>query len=1081
MNKLLLLLLFPFTLLSQGEFNQWRFGNGAGLNFNSGNPSVVYSSISSSEAAASVADCYGNLLFYTDGQTVWGSNNSRMDEGYDLDGVGAAYPPTQGALIVKRPNSSSIYYIFTASDIYGVKYSVVNMAANGGAGKVIQKNVKVSSQLSQKLGVTYHQNGEDIWVVTHYEGSNTYESFLVTQTGISPTSVKSSTGPVFTSSHGEIKFNQQGTKVGAVVQDQNLITLADFNNATGVISNAYAIQGAYDSPHGCEFSPSGSKFYVSAWGGNGGVIQFQVSGSNSATLNGTRRRISGSFSPNGSLQLAPNGKIYVAHSPELFSANSWLGVINFPENTGTAAAFDRTGVNLGSASSTWQLSNVTLTNNNIPVPKDIVAQNFCFQDETSFGLTNETGVVDILWDFDDPSSGVNNFSSMLSPEHIFSSPGTYTIKVTITNVCDIEEYNHVVEIIEGPKSNLDSLNVCQFTPTSIGFSPEIGVDYKWIPSQGLSSATSSNPVFNSAGLSGDKFVYDLTSTSAEGCVFYDTLVINLYDIEKAGEDQYMCPGFGVELGVDSGVVNALWTGSNINDPNSLIPTVTPVLTTEYYVELTDTNGCVSKDTVLVEVNPIVPVNAGDIGAICFGDSILIGEDISPDRTVFSWSDPNFVENEDQPITSAFPQTSQWFYLLASIDTCSTLDSVFVAVNSLPNVQIQPEDTIVCYDDSVYYTGTGAKEYTWYSYGKISSYDSLNMVVGYNTTDIVLIGVDSNGCVNSDTTSLEVLPLPEIMISNDTAICIGQEATLSVSGGADYLWLNNELLGETETSQNIKPAETKTYKVKVTGLNGCYDVANVEVIVNSLPVVNLMSDTLICKESDAYLWATGGNVYQWSPADYLNQTNIANPISKPDAPILYQVIVIDENGCIDSAETSISLNDNPEAAFDFDYIPSCAGFEVQFRDSSVLVDTYIWDFGNGNTSSEKNPFVIFEFGTQASSNLIVGNNGICFDTASVNFNWKKISEFIDVFVPNIITPNSDGKNDCFEVILPDEFVDCADYEIFNRWGMKVYDSKEFKTDFCGFNAYNNQELSEGTYYYTLLIGDYQLNGFVTIVR
>ncbi len=1077
MNKLLLLLLFPFILLSQGEFNQWRFGNGAGLNFNSGTPSVVYSSISSSEAAASVADCYGNLLFYTDGETVWRSDNKEMDQGYDLDGVMPESRPTQGALIVKRPKSSSIYYIFTASDIYGVKYSVVNMAANGGAGKVIQKNVKLSSQLSQKLGVTYHQNGEDIWVITHYERSNVYESFLVTQTGVSPLSVMSAVGPIHRSSHGEIKFNQQGTKVGAVVQDQHLITLADFNNSTGVVSNVFAIDSDYGKPHGCEFSPSGSKFYVTAWGSNGGIIQFNVGSNNLTTLTSNRRKVSGSFKPRGSLQLAPNGKIYVTSE-----ASNYLGVINFPENTGNSVSFDSKGVKLETGtSSTWQLPNVTLTNNNIPQPKEILSANYCFGDETSFTLSNETGVVDILWNFDDPSSGAENYSSMLNPNHVFSSPGVYNVKVTISNVCDVEEYNQVIEITEGPKSNLDSISVCQKTPTLIGILSEVDVEYQWTPSDGLSSTNSSNPEFNSTGLVGNEFVYYLASSFNGGCVFNDTLVIDLLDVEKAGEDQYMCPGFGVELGVDSGVVNALWTGANIDDPNSLTPTVTPVLTTEYYVELTDTNGCVSKDTVLVEVNPIVPVNAGDIGAICFGDSILLGEDVSPDRTVFSWSDPNFVENEDQPITSAFPQTSQWFYLLASIDTCSTLDSVFVAVNSLPNVQIQPDDTIVCYDDSVYYTGTGAKEYTWYSYDKISSYDYLDMVVGYNTTDIVLIGVDSNGCVNSDTTSLEVLPLPEIMISNDTAICIGQETTLSVSGGADYLWLNNELLGETETSQNIKPAETKTYKVKVTGVNGCYEVANVEVIVNSLPVVNLMSDTLICKESDAYLWATGGNVYQWSPADYLNQTNIANPISKPDAPILYQVIVIDKNGCIDSAETSISLNDNPEAAFDFDYIPSCAGYEVQFSDSSVLADTYIWDFGNGNTSSEKNPFVIFEFGTQASSNLIVGNNGICFDTASVNFNWKKISEFIDVFVPNIITPNSDGKNDCFEVILPDEFVDCADYEIFNRWGIKVYDSKEFKTDFCGFNAYNNQELSEGTYYYTLLIGDYQLNGFVTIVR
>ena len=75
MGKILLLLFSPLLLLGQGEYNQWRFGYGSGLDFNSGFPIVVESSIQSSESAASVSDCSGQLLFYTDGETVWSSNN----------------------------------------------------------------------------------------------------------------------------------------------------------------------------------------------------------------------------------------------------------------------------------------------------------------------------------------------------------------------------------------------------------------------------------------------------------------------------------------------------------------------------------------------------------------------------------------------------------------------------------------------------------------------------------------------------------------------------------------------------------------------------------------------------------------------------------------------------------------------------------------------------------------------------------------------------------------------------------------------------------------------------------------------
>ena len=148
---------------------------------------------------------------------------------------------------------------------------------------------------------------------------------------------------------------------------------------------------------------------------------------------------------------------------------------------------------------------------------------------------------------------------------------------------------------------------------------------------------------------------------------------------------------------------------------------------------------------------------------------------------------------------------------------------------------------------------------------------------------------------------------------------------------------------------------------------------------------------------------------------------------------------------------------------------------------MLADSYEWVFCDGNSSGEASPYHIFNFGTNVSTILIAGNNDICFDSLQISFEWKNISEFIDVFSPNIITPNNDGRNDCFEVIVPDEFIECTNYKIYNRWGMKVHDTKEFMNNFCGINAYNNKEVSSGTYYYTIEIGDYLVNGFVQVER
>jgi gliding motility-associated-like protein len=1049
------------------------------LDFNGESSVVVKSSIQSVETAASVADCYGELLFYTDGETVWGSENSRMDGGFDLRGVGSSYPSSQGALIVKRPNSPSIYYIFTASDIYGVNYSIINMQANAGQGKVIQKNINLSGSLTQKLGVTYHQNGKDIWVITHYQNSNVYECFLVTKTGVSPSTIKSITGPEFTSSHGDIKFNQQGTKVGAVVQDQSLITLADFNNSTGKVSNSYGIIGQYNNPHGCEFSPSGNKFYVTAWGTNGGVIQFKVTGSNSTTLSENEVNISGAFKPSGSLQLAPNGKIYVAHEPGLLSTRSYLGIINFPEKNGSSAVFKRKGVDLGRSGSSWELPNVTLTNKEVPELNQIKVEQFCFNSETKFNLNSLKGIIDVTWNFDDPSSGVFNYANEFDPSHTFSSPGSYLVKATVQNNCAVEEYYKTVVIDEGPISSLNSLSTCSLTDTEIGFSPKVSITYSWNPPEGLSATNVSNPIFNSNGLEGDKFQYTLISSSPGGCKFKDTLDIQLYKKEKALGDQILCPGFGVTLSVDSGVSSAKWEGISIKGLNSLSPYVNPSFSSDYVVELTDTNGCVLIDTVFVDVNPNVLVDAGIDTSVCIGDSIAIGNDISRDSTFFSWDPGLLVVDSTSGETFSFPKSSQWFYLTAVNDTCSSKDSIFIKVNELPDVFIAPDDTSVCFDDTISFSANANLDYNWFQNELFIKSGNEYQLISDNSTNIILEGIDSNKCKSRDTSVVTVLPLPDIKTNNDTAICIGQGLNLFVSGGDDYIWLNNELTGVLDSFVFVFPEKTLSYKVKANGNNGCYALDSIQVIVNSLPSVRLMKDTLICKGSNAYLWATGGVNYSWSPSTFLNRTIGNQVLSIPKIPISYEVVVTDSNGCVDSAETSVSLNDVPIADFSFNYIPSCAGFEVQFSDSSLLTDTYQWIFGDGTTSNQMNPYHIFNFGTNVSTVLTVGNNGICFDKANVDFEWKNISEFLDVFLPNIITPNNDGINDCFEVIVPKEFVECTHYEIYNRWGMKVYDTKEFKNNFCGINAYNNKEVSAGTYYYTVEVGDYLLNGFVKV--
>lgn len=143
LKKIILVLAASLCLLAgsyaQKEANFWYFGEYAGLNFGLGVPvALTDGALDTGEGCSSISTGSGNLLFYTDGTTVWNKNHQVMENGTGLHGHSSS---TQSGLIVPNPSNTNIYYIFTvdAKDnnlFYGLQYSVVDISANGGLGRV---------------------------------------------------------------------------------------------------------------------------------------------------------------------------------------------------------------------------------------------------------------------------------------------------------------------------------------------------------------------------------------------------------------------------------------------------------------------------------------------------------------------------------------------------------------------------------------------------------------------------------------------------------------------------------------------------------------------------------------------------------------------------------------------------------------------------------------------------------------------------------------------------------------------------------------------------------------------------------
>ena len=195
---------------SQNQSNVWYFGNHAGLSFTDSSVTVLTDGLINNTPSSTISDSAGNLLFYTNGDSVWNASHIPIANGFGLaDGSPHLLVST---IITPKPGTLFEYYIFTLiriSSDYTLSYSLVNMSLNGGAGEVTWKNVLVMDSTSTRLTAIRHGNGEDLWLVTQQTNSSLYQAFHISDAGIG-TPVVSDIPPSWFDERGQFKASPDG-------------------------------------------------------------------------------------------------------------------------------------------------------------------------------------------------------------------------------------------------------------------------------------------------------------------------------------------------------------------------------------------------------------------------------------------------------------------------------------------------------------------------------------------------------------------------------------------------------------------------------------------------------------------------------------------------------------------------------------------------------------------------------------------------------------------------------------------------------------------------------------------------------
>jgi hypothetical protein len=321
--------------------DNWYFGQHCGITFVFGDPEPLEEGgqLSTVAGCSTISTPAGQPLFYTDGLTVWDRYHAQMANG---DGLLGGRWASQSALIVPKPGSSTVFYVFTVpeapNDTVGLNYSVVDMSLMDGLGAVVAdgKNTKIMNSCSEQLTAVSHANRTDIWVIARPAGTNQFHAFLVTSEGVNHTPTISSAGTsldfIFhTMNHGCLKASPTGDALAMTYYADRLVELYDFNNATGEVTNAVSVDDL-SLPYGVEFSVDGKVLYVMSVGK--ALYQYDLTAGDIA---GSKVEV-GTPTQGGGLQLGPDGRIYVALLNE-----PRLGVIESPTRLGVACSYNDHG------------------------------------------------------------------------------------------------------------------------------------------------------------------------------------------------------------------------------------------------------------------------------------------------------------------------------------------------------------------------------------------------------------------------------------------------------------------------------------------------------------------------------------------------------------------------------------------------------------------------------------------------------------------------------------------------------------------------------------------------------------------
>ena len=596
--------------------------------------------------------------------------------------------------------------------------------------------------------------------------------------------------------------------------------------------------------------------------------------------------------------------------------------------------------------------------------------------------------------------------------------------------------------------------------------------------------------------------YQVTMTDGNGCKTDTNIVVDLYPALTVfvSESPESCKGANglITLSVNSAKpssVKYIWNG---------LPYTTPSLSGlkmgTYRVTIQDTL-CTLDTTILIKTTDgLVADFEIQSYDTCSRTATFADLSFVENGTIASieWEIPKLsVKSSNALFTYTFPdpptdQSIEYSVRLTvtTENNCVKMAELPIRVYPSPKVKIDGEN-LVCVGDSTYLIAVPLKskfvEHIWKWQNEQNEMqtavgDSLKI---YGKGVYYLTSSNTENCPTSDLTTVFEAPVPHIDItSTNWETCEKKNGSIQISPQnvvepVKFMWNT----GRTQdTTDRIVQLSSGKYDVKIIDGNGCKADASITVDAYPLPfIAGVEIVTEKCHREDGEIHLTVHSAsptsltYQW---EGFNNTTASLTHIKSGT---YKVSIQDSLCTIDTI-ISIGHVDGPTADFELSSYNVAINNPFTVTDmSSGSVNTWNWNMGDGNTKTGKEVIHSYiESGNYKIYLEIVDENG-CMDTAS-----KMIHIFkLEVYIPNMFTPNGDGLNDIWKPVLTEYAKEGYKLSIFDRWGQIVFFTTDPEAGWDG-NINGNPAAPNSVFSYNLTVRDYMgleydFSGHVTLIR